>query len=238
MRLSLAVAAVCVALVPAPASAQEATPSPAPPPERCGGWPSFTSDFSPAAIVAGQPATYTLTITGPVHRASIGLHGYQWRTPSERADIGGERGGSYDGGSLEPGETATVTLRATPTGNAKVQWAGAVYCGPGSFHGDHFASNPETVDVAPRFTLDAVRNGPRDYTFSGTASRPGQVLNLYRVNADGSQVLTSQARATSAGTWSIRRVFLGSGRFGFVLRTGRDMANAPGASRVRDTVLH
>lgn len=245
-----AVALTAALLAPVPAVAQE-SPSPAassspspsgpsagttPTPEPCS-FPSFTSSFSPAAVTAGQSATYTLTITGPVHRAGISLSGYQWSSPTQRADIGGVRGGTYDGGSLERGETATVTLTAAPSGNARVAWSGAVYCNSSSFHGDHFASNPAVLDVAPRHTLTASRNGTRDYTFSGTSTRPGMVLNLYRVNADGSQVLTSQTRTTQAQTWSIRRQFTGAGRFGFVLRTGRDLANAPGVSNTRPTLI-
>jgi hypothetical protein len=93
--------------------------------------------------------------------------------------------------------------------------------------------------VTPLLTLTAVRNGLRDYTFSGRAvSRPGHVLNLYRVQRDGTEVLTSRTPSTTAGTWTVRRFFLGSGEFGFVVRTPADQANAAGASNVRPTVIH
>lgn len=87
-------------------------------------------------------------------------------------------------------------------------------------------------------TLQAFRNGPRDYSFTTFYAGPaGKVGNLYRVLPDGREVLTSQTRM--AGEWvHIRRVFTGSGRFGFVLRSGDDI-NALGASTsIRDTVIH
>jgi hypothetical protein len=49
-------------------------------------------------------------------------------------------------------------------------------------------------------------------------------------------VLTAQARASATtGEWTITRQFTGSGTFGFILRTGQDLQNAPGASHVRPT---
>jgi hypothetical protein len=33
-------------------------------------------------------------------------------------------------------------------------------------------------------------------------------------------------------------VFSGTGRFGFVVRTGQDVQNAPGTSRVRQTLVY
>jgi hypothetical protein len=69
------------------------------------------------------------------------------------------------------------------------------------------------------------------------------------VTADGQQILTSQTRAYAnagqpgydasrpAGSYSIRRTFTGSGRFGFVVRTGQDLQNAPGSSNVRSLLV-
>jgi len=52
-------------------------------------------------------------------------------------------------------------------------------------------------------------------------------------------VLTAQARGDAAnGEWSLRHRFTGSGRFGVVVRTGQDLQNAPGASRVRSTLVY
>lgn len=264
MRRSLVTAATTLALLaPAPAWAQQSdtatagmeTPAPTPSatptldpnnPDYCSeefrrkGTP-VTASASASTATAGDPVTYAVTFFGPVNRVSAYLgSGYQWRTPTERGPIPTYPNQSAQGfaiGPLAEGESRTVSVTYTPTGNAKFSWSGAVYCGPSGFHGDVFGANPTIVNVAPRLTLTAVRNAARNYTFSGPASRPGQLLNLYRVNADGTEVLTSQVRA-GEGSWSIRRQFLGSGRFGFVIRTGRDMANAPGASSTRTTVIH
>lgn len=86
--------------------------------------------------------------------------------------------------------------------------------------------------------LHAHRHGVRDYSFSTFYAGPdGKVGNLYRVTAEGREVLTSQTRLL--GEWvSIRRQFLGSGRFGFLLRTGDDVNSLGASTGVRDTVIH
>ena len=85
--------------------------------------------------------------------------------------------------------------------------------------------------------LTAHRNGTRDYTFSAFHAGPaGKVASLYRVLPDGREVLTAQTR--TGGEWvTVRRVFTGSGRFGFVLRTGDDINSLGASTGVRDTVL-
>jgi len=196
---------------------------------------TFTAN--PLTITAGDRVTVDLRIPGPYNRVSAGIFGYQWVTPTKQGGYETISSTGNGSGPFGPGEAATRTVVIAPTNNTKVSWGGAFYCGPTNFHGDVFAFNPTIINVAPRLSLDATRTGPRTYVFSGVATTPGQVLNLYRVNADGSQVLTAQVRATSASRWSITRTFLGSGRFGFVVRTGRTMANAPGASNVRPTLV-
>lgn len=98
------------------------------------------------------------------------------------------------------------------------------------------------LDVRTTLSIAAQRLGVRDYAFSGDSlpARPGGlIVSLYRVTDAGEQVLTAQARAdASDGEWSLRRVFTGSGRFGFVVRTGQDLQNAPGSSRVRSTLVY
>ncbi|MCW2615814.1 MAG: polymerase [Frankiales bacterium] len=98
------------------------------------------------------------------------------------------------------------------------------------------------LNVRTAISLFAKRNATRDYTFSGDSlpARPGGlIVSLYRVNPNGSQVLTSQVRASATtGDWVINRRFTGSGRFGFVVRTGQDLQNAPGASNVRPTLIY
>lgn len=97
------------------------------------------------------------------------------------------------------------------------------------------------LNVRTALSLQVVRNGVRDYTFSGDslpARAGGLIVSLYRVAPDGRSVLTAQARADArTGDWSVRRVFSGSGRFGFVVRTGQDLQNAPGTSNMRSLLV-
>ncbi len=97
------------------------------------------------------------------------------------------------------------------------------------------------LNVRTALSLFATRSGPRTYVFSGDslpARRGGLIVSLYRVTASGQQVLTAQTRASATtGEWRINRRFLGTGRFGFVVRTGQDLQNAPGSSNVRPTII-
>lgn len=97
------------------------------------------------------------------------------------------------------------------------------------------------LNVRTAFTLFVTRTGTRSYRFSGDSipARPrGLIVSLYRVTSDGRQVLTSQTRADGVdGTWEIDRTFLGEGRFGFVVRAGQDLQNAPGTSNVRSLLI-
>lgn len=106
-----------------------------------------------------------------------------------------------------------------------------------------FGTEPSVVlNVRTALTLTAARNGVRNYTFGGDSlpARPGGlIVSLYRVTDSGRQVLTAQARASAThGEWSIDRTFTGTGRFGFVVRTGQDLQNAPGTSSTRSTLIH
>jgi hypothetical protein len=98
------------------------------------------------------------------------------------------------------------------------------------------------INVRTALSLAAVRNGARTYTFSGDslpARRGGLIISLYRAMPNGQQVLTSQVRASETdGEWKLVRKFTGNGRFGFVVRTGQDVQNAPGTSNVRQTLVY
>ena len=97
------------------------------------------------------------------------------------------------------------------------------------------------LNVRTQLSLNVVRNGKQFYTFSGRAlpaRTGGLIVSLYRVTNDGRQILTSQTRASAAtGQYVINRRFTGTGRFGFVVRTGQDLQNAPGASNVRSLLV-
>ncbi len=88
------------------------------------------------------------------------------------------------------------------------------------------------INVRTALSLTVVRNGSRDYTFQGRIlpRRAGQLITLYRVLNDGREIITSQIRTDNTGTYFIRRVFTGSGTFGFLTRTGQTLTNAAGVS--------
>lgn len=245
--LVTALALVLALLAPAPAWAQQSdtptvsgSPSPSPTPSNCAGTGGILPVISPQQITAGEEVTLSITWTGPLTNTFAQVRpGHRWATPTTKAAPEWTDGtpAATPIRDVPEGETERQTYTLRPTTNTRLDVAFGYRTG--CLFADGFLYGPRSViDVAPRLTLDAVRTGVRSYRFSGTATRPGQVLSLYRVTADGSQALTAQTRATDARTWSLRRTFLGSGRFGFVLRTGRDMANAPGASNVRPTVIH
>lgn len=100
--------------------------------------------------------------------------------------------------------------------------------------------SPSTVlSVRSALTLGARRLGPRSYVFEGGTlpRRPGQLVSLYRQTERG-EVLLAQARTDSAGRYAVARRFTGSGRLDLVVRTGSDLVNAGGSSRVRPTLVY
>lgn len=133
-----------------------------------------------------------------------------------------------------PGGTATATLR--PLGNTRVE---ARKASEDCAH--PISSHPSiVVAVRTRLTLSAVRHGPRDYSFSGSAlpALTGQSVSLYRLTREGGYVLTSRAAVGDNGRWAVRRLFTGSGEFAFQARTSADVTNAAGTSSLRPTVIH
>ena len=133
--------------------------------------------------------------------------------------------------SAELGANGRADFRIVPPANTRLyaQQRGCAF------------GQSKVLNVRTAISIFAVRNGPRNYTFTGDSlpARPGGlIISLYRVTDNGRQVLTSQARASATtGDWVINRRFTGSGRFGFVARTGQDLQNAPGSSNVRNTLI-
>jgi 5-hydroxyisourate hydrolase-like protein (transthyretin family) len=99
----------------------------------------------------------------------------------------------------------------------------------------------KVLNVRTTLSLNVTRLGKQTYRFFGDSlpARPGGlIVSLYRVTNDGRQILTAQTRADSRnGEWVINRRFTGTGRFGFVVRTGQDLQNAPGSSNVRSLLI-
>jgi hypothetical protein len=135
-------------------------------------------------------------------------------------------------GSL--GEEGSLEFRLNPGTNTRcfVKYLGS---------SDSDVRNAPSVvqNVATALSLTVVRNGTRDYTFQGRIlpRRSGQLITLYRVDRNGSEILTSQVKTDSTGTWRIRRVFTGSGTFNFIARTGQNLTNVAGKSNVRPTAI-
>jgi len=97
------------------------------------------------------------------------------------------------------------------------------------------------LNVRTALSLNVARTGTRSYQFSGgslPARTGGLIISIYRITETGTEVLSSQVRAdNSTGQWSVNRTFTGTGRFGFVVRTGQDLINAPGRSNVRSLLI-
>lgn len=235
----LALVAGLLAVGAPPAAAQSPSPSPSPsfgPSPNCV---SYSASTSTTSAVAGSTVFLYGVIHGNGnydHEVKVQPEGYTRRpglTDLAQSDFTREPGGGLPGGN---GDTsARWSFRPTTSSRVWVSYADRCH------DGQERTGETERilVVVAPRLTLTAVRHGPRNYTFSGEAvSRPGQTLSLYRIDAHGREVLTSQTQSTDDGTWSLRRTFLGSGEFPFVLRTKGDQANAPGESNTRPTVIH
>jgi hypothetical protein len=206
--------ASCVPATSPPATS--APPSASPSTAGCGD--PATVRLEPTVITAGQRATVHVQAG-----AQQGVELWAYTRPSTayrqvrtgRTDAAGE-----------------ATFTVLPAANTRL-YAVASGCAPG----------PSAVlGVRTALSIDATRVGRLTYVFSGdsTPARPGGlVVSLYRVTAEGRQVLTAQTRADGqTGQWSIRRVFSGTGTFGFVVRTGADLQNAPGTSRVRRTLVY
>lgn len=195
-----------------------ASPSPSPSPTGSPGCTTASTLLGSALISAMETATVTVTAA---RGSTVDLYAYT--RPSTTFAV------------VRTGVVAsngTISWDIRPPRNTRL-YAQQRGCAPG---------NQVVLGVRTTLTIAAVRNGTRSYTFSGDSlpARPGGlIVSLYRVNAEGSQVLTAQARASSTtGEWSLTRQFLGSGTFGFVVRTGQDLQNAPGSSRVRPTMVY
>lgn len=190
-----------------------ASPSPSPTP---------TSTCTTATTLLGQPLinamdTANVTVTA---RAGSTVDLFAYTRPSTTFAV--VRTGTV-------GSNGAITWQVRPPRNTRL-YAQQRGCSAG---------NQVVLGVRTTLSLSAVRNGTRNYTFFGDSlpARPGGlIVSLYRITSSGSEVLTAQARASATtGEWTITRRFTGSGTFGFILRTGQDLQNAPGASHVRPT---
>ena len=192
-----------------------APPSSSPSAPACGGSEAVT--LAQSTIIAGS--TGALRVTGTAGSV-IDLFAYTRPSTGYRV---------VRSAQLSTGGTADFTV--TPPANTRL-YAQQRGCP---------ASSSVVLNVRTALSLVAARTGTRTYAFSGDSRPPrdgGLIISLYRVTSNGSQVLTAQTRAdASTGRWSLSRRFLGTGTFGFVVRTGQDVMNAPGTSNTRTLTI-
>jgi hypothetical protein len=190
----------------------------------------------PQHLVAGQPATMTVTSTSRQNWNAT-PDGYRRTSPAATSPITNWTGPAT--ARAETTRSVSWTFTTTTSSRVWARYAGGCQDSQGRDIAYDAITSSAVVAVSPLLTISARRNGPRDYTFSGQAiSRPNQTVSLYRVDAQGHEVLTARTASTASGTWTVRRAFAGSGRFGFVVRTAADPANAAGASRTRSTLIY
>lgn len=211
-------------LAPGTAWAQESTPSPSPSPTVNCPYVEFSADRY--VIQSGEVVTITArrVLGEPGQRVSATL---KRRTPEPAATVRSDT------------STATVVMWPLRLGETHdFLWeypATGQNCRPlGRPNG-----GPLTIEVAPVVTINATRNGPRDYTFTGRVlPAKAQTVTLYRHTATGSRVLTAQGTVRPDGTYRIDRRFAGSGRIGVSAAVKESSAHLAGSSAVRPTVIH
>ena len=203
--------------------------------------PTPTSTTSPPPGSTPPPATSCATATTTLDRTTItatDIVGLTVRaTPNTTVDLFAYSRPNTTFNRVRTavvGSDGTVRFAVRPGGNTRL-YAQQRGCAV------DIARDSKVLLVRTLLTLEVARNGARNYTFSGKAipqRAGGQLISLFRVNPDGSQVLTAQTRASAVnGDWRIDRRFTGSGRFGFVVRTSPDITNAAGSSPVQSVLI-
>jgi hypothetical protein len=88
------------------------------------------------------------------------------------------------------------------------------------------------VNVQTVLSLSTVRQGVRTYLFQGRnlPRVAGQLITLYRVDAAGNEIRTSNLVTDDSGIYRVIRTFTGTGTFQFKVRTSQTMNNAAGVS--------
>lgn len=222
--LALALVALGLLAPAAPALAQTATPTvnTTPTPHTDVACPRVLVDYPRDGVIAGQEATISVKVQFASDDSRISLFR---RSPTPVTMVRSATGTSA---------IFTVRLRETHQFTASVFDPRGGRCMGG---GPEYV--PLSIPVRPRVTIAATRSAVRSYAFTGRVlPGRGQAVSLYRVNADGSRVLTSRTTVQPDGTYRLDRRFTGSGRFGFVASVGPSATNVAGSSAVRATVIH
>ncbi len=181
----------------------------------------------PASLTVSPSTIMAVGIAGVTVRATPGstVDLYAYSRPSTTYRVA--RTGKV-------GANGTVAFAVRPSTNTRL-YAQERGCAP-----VNTSTASKVLNVRSVLSINATRTGRRSYQFTGTVlpARPdGYVISLYRVEPNGRQVLTSQTRSRN-GRYTINRTFSGTGRFGFVVRTGQDLRNAPGSSPIRSVLIY
>jgi len=94
------------------------------------------------------------------------------------------------------------------------------------------ASPSVVINVRTVLSLSTVRTGVRTYIFQGRnlPRVAGQLITLYRVDAAGNEIRTSNLVTDNTGIYRVTRHFTGTGTFLFRVRTSQTLNNAAGVS--------
>jgi hypothetical protein len=105
---------------------------------------------------------------------------------------------------------------------------------------ESLASNSVVINVHTTLSLSTVRTGVRTYIFQGRnlPRRAGQLITLYRVNAAGQEIRTSNLTTDASGIYRVTRTFTGNGTFQFKVRTSQTLNNAAGVSNTITVTVH
>ena len=250
-------APLAVLALAVPASASTSSPSPAPAPGSCRDGnscdvavssptptptphshqtcPRVFLESAPAVVKPGEAAGIVLTVDSPSSATTTVSLTRLLPSPTHvvREVTGTQRRVVF---TVRVGESH----RLQATASIPSDGSGSCQSGPTPAEvPDNYGQPVIDVAVRPTVSIAATRNAPRDYTFSGrvTPGR-GQSVFLYRVESDGRRVLTSRTVVSRDGTYRVRRMFTGSGRFGFEAQVRQSSTNLAGASPVRPTVIH
>ncbi|MCU1691434.1 MAG: hypothetical protein JWM64_525 [Frankiales bacterium] len=184
-----------------------------PPPPPCGPAPGLT--VSTPAVVAGRPATATVTAT-PGTEVQL----YAYSRPSTTYRLARQ--------VLVP-SSGTLALPFTPPGSTRL-YAVQRYCTD--------LSPSAVVGVSSPVSLAVRRLGPLRYRFSGsTGSAPSGTPVLLLRRTPRGEVLLARTSTGAGGRWTLDRTFLSPGALDLVARTAATPSRLSGTSPVRPTAV-
>ncbi|MCU1591882.1 MAG: Bacterial Ig-like domain (group 1) [Frankiales bacterium] len=102
------------------------------------------------------------------------------------------------------------------------------------------ASPSVVINVRTVLSFSAIRTAVRTYTFQGRnlPRASGQLITLYRIDAAGNEIRTSNLTTDASGIFRLSRKFTGTGTFQFRVRTPQTLNNAAGSSVTITVNIH